>query len=378
MIRRKFSVLIFILFLFITAACNLTQMVKPTAIPVTNTPTTKFTKIPPTPTLTPTITSTPVSPSLRNYAEFKNLRFGTYFPWQGFNDPDWKAIAGREFDQANLFDGFMWRNFEPEQGKFDFSSVDAQVDFALSQNMEICAHTLFWPSYDQAYPDWVLNGKFSENQLKALTKNYITTVMNHYQEKINCWIVVEEPYNSTDRKWDLLYSTFGGYEYLDWVYQVARETDPNEVLVYNDEYNFTADDDNTGLTQTIIDRLNQKGLIDGVGICMHLDANDPPDKEKVTETMKSYGLSLHVTEIDVNLAGIPGTQEERLALQSQIYGDMLNACLDSKVCRSFSVWGFGDKYSYLSNYYSDADPTLYDNNLQPKPAYYALLNILKP
>ena len=135
MIRRILSGLTLFLLIFAASACNLTQMVKPTTIPLTNTPTTKFTEIPPTPTLTPTITSTPVSPSLRNYAELRNLRVGTYFPWQGFNDPDWKTIAGREFDQANLFEGFMWRYFEPEQGKFDFSIVDAQVDFALSQKM---------------------------------------------------------------------------------------------------------------------------------------------------------------------------------------------------------------------------------------------------
>ena len=176
--------------------------------------------------------------------------------------------------------------------------------------MEICGHTLFWPSFDQAYPDWVLNGKFSKAQLEALTKNYIKTVMNHYQGKINCWIVVEEPLNSTDRKWDLLYSVFGGYDYLDWVYQIARETDPNALLIYNDEYNLTTDDDNTDLTHTILDRLKQKGLVDGVGLEMHLDANDPPEKQEVSETMKSYGLPVHVTEIDVNLSGIPGLQEE--------------------------------------------------------------------
>ncbi len=345
--------------------------------PINLTFTASSTEIPATPSITATITSTPVNPSLRNYVGLKNIRFGTYFPWEGFNDPGWQAIAGREFDLANLFDGFSWRYFEPEQGKFDFSMVDVQVDFALSQNMQICGHTLLWPSFDQAYPDWVLNGGYSKAQLKELLKTYITTVMNHYHGKINCWIVVEEPY-SENRQWDLLYSVFGGYEYLDWAYQVARDADPDALLIYNDEFNLTPDDVNTALMQEIINRLQSLNIIDGVGLEMHLNASEPPNKQEVVETMRNYGISVHITEIDVNLAEIAGSQDERLTLQSQVFSDMLDACLESNVCESFSVWGFGDKYAFQERNYSNADPGLFDDDLQPKPAYAALLEILKP
>ena len=111
---------------------------------------------------------------------------------------------------------------------------------------------------------------------------------------------------------------------------------------------------------------------------MHLDAAQPPDKQDVIVTMQNYGIPVHVTEIDVNLTNVPGTQEARFALQGQIYGDMLTACLDSGVCASFSVWGFWDKYSWLERYSAEADPTLFDDDLNPKPAYFTLLEILHP
>jgi len=149
-------------------------------------------------------------------------------------------------------------------------------------------------------------------------------------------------------------------------------------LLYNDEYNHTSNGEYTALTAENVKRLYGEGLLDGVGLEMHLDANDPPDKQDVVDTMKSYGVPVHVTEIDVNLAGVPGTQAERLALQADIYGDMLSACFESGKCQSFSVWGFGDKYSWLEWYYADADPTLFDDALQKKPAYSTLLEILKP
>ncbi len=332
-----------------------------------------------TPRPTEKATSLPVSPSLRNYAELKGIRFGTYFPWQGFYDPEWKQIAAQEFDLAVIFNGFVWRDIEPEQGQFDFAFADEQVTFALANNMEVCVHTLLWPSYNEVYPAWVLSGNFSREALSQILQDYVVQVMTHYQGKIACWIVVEDPYaDSPDRSWDLLYQTFGGYDYIDLVYQTARQTDPQAMLIYNDGENITPDGARTELTRQIIQRLQQKGLIDGVGLEMHLDASQAPDKTEVIAAMQNYGLPVHVTEIDVDLENVPGTQEERYALQARVYGDMLSACLESGVCQSFSVWGFGDEYSFLERYNDQADATLYDDNLDPKPAYFTLLDILYP
>jgi len=362
----------------LSTACNLPKPGKPAElIPTIDTP---VITQPPTReiTPTPTVQNTPIPPSLRNYAETKGLQLGTYLMWNAFDDPAWKEIAGREFDMANLFDGFNWAELEPEQGKFNFSVIDPQVDFALSNNMRVCAHTLLWPSYDAVYPQWVLNGHYSKSEMSALLQNYVTTVVKHYQGKITCWIAVEEPYNPPERDWDLLYATFGDYSYIDLVYKTIREADPDALLIYNDCDNLTADDENTSLTHQIIERLSQEGIVDAVGMCMHLDASDPPDQQEVSETMKSYGVPVHITEILVNLADLPGTQQERYEQQAEIYASMLEACLESVVCKSYSVWGFGDKYSYTEYYDSESDSTLCDDNLQPKPAYDALVRVLRP
>jgi endo-1,4-beta-xylanase len=79
---------------------------------------------------------------------------------------------------------------------------------------------------------------------------------------------------------------------------------------------------------------------------------------------------------------VPGTQEERYAKQAEIYKEMLEACLESGVCKSFTVWGIGDKYSWIetqewySEYSPEGIPTLFDDNLKPKPAYFAIRDIL--
>jgi endo-1,4-beta-xylanase len=175
---------------------------------------------------------------------------------------------------------------------------------------------------------------------------------------------------------DVFYKKFG-FDYIDLAFQIARETDPSAKLIYNAGDNETSAAPTTQQTRLIVDRLRAKGLIDGVGLEMHLDATQTYDKEDVITTMKSYGVPVHVTEIDVDLTNVKGAQEERYARQAQVYGDMLSACLESGVCKSFSVWGIGDKNSWLERESSNADPTLFDDNLNPKPAYFAILNALR-
>jgi len=378
MTRRIKSICLLSVLIFLTTACNLPKPIKSEKIPPSIiTPSIAIVPTQEIP-LTPTSEKTMVSPSLRNYAALKGLDLGTYVMWNAMNDQDWKEIAGREFGLAHIFDGFNWAELEPERGKFNFSVIDQQVDFALSNNMKVCAHTLLWPSYDAVYPEWVLNGNFSKSEMTALIQNYITTVVTHYQGKISCWIAVEEPYNPPEREWDLLYTTFGDYSYIDLAYQLVRETDPDALLIYNDCDNFTANNENTLLTHQIIDRLSGDGNVDAVGMCMHLDANEIPDEQEVTETMRSYGLPVHITEILVNLANLPGTQQERYNVQAELYASMLKACLGSEVCESYSVWGFGDDYSYTEYYDRESDSTLYDADLLPKAAYHAVLEVLQP
>jgi len=94
-------------------ACSITSQAgtPPTSTKLSPSPTEIPTPL--EPTATPWETSIP--PSLRNYADFKGIRFGTYFPWQVSSDPNWQTVAGEEFNQANLFDGFSWRDLEPQQ-----------------------------------------------------------------------------------------------------------------------------------------------------------------------------------------------------------------------------------------------------------------------
>ncbi|MBI4790137.1 MAG: endo-1,4-beta-xylanase [Chloroflexi bacterium] len=148
-------------------------------------------------------------------------------------------------------------------------------------------------------------------------------------------------------------------------------------MIFNSGDNETSDGKMTPVTREIVQRLKAKGLIDGVGLEMHLDGMMQYTKADVIATMKSYGLPVYITEIDVGLKNVPGTPEERYARQAQVYGDMFAACVESGMCKSYAVWGIGDKYSWLERESRNADATLYDDNLNPKAAYFAVREFLR-
>ena len=77
--------------------------------------------------------------------------------------------------------------------------------------------------------------------------------------------------------------------------------------------------------------------------------------------------------------------DEKIALQSQLYADMMQACIESGVWIAFLTWGVSDSMSWISakirnNVYDipikDAAPLLFDAAYQPKPAYFSVQKVL--
>jgi endo-1,4-beta-xylanase len=113
--------------------------------------------------------------------------------------------------------------------------------------------------------------------------------------------------------------------------------------------------------------------IDGVGVQNHLDTQYPfPDG--MTENLQRFAalrLDVAVTESDVRIP-LPVSATEQLA-QNADYTQSLQACLMVRRCLSYTVWGFGDAYSWVPSVFAgEGAADIYDENLQPKPSYDAL------
>jgi len=68
-------------------------------------------------------------------------------------------------------------------------------------------------------------------------------------------------------------------------------------------------------------------------------------------------------------------------LSKQTFTGVVEAVVESKSCKSITIWQPGDKYSWLATHPKFGGPnaqgTPWDDDLNPKPAYYAMLDVLK-
>jgi len=313
---------------------------------------------------------------LREYANDFNFGFAinsTY--WEGV--AEYTEIAEANFNLAVAENACKFAGIQAEQGVYDFTDCDKHLEKATELGMNFRGHCLIWHGYQ---PLWFM--KLKGEELRNAIVDHITTVLTHYRGKFNTWDIVNEALDdgSTGENggWTLR-NTFLSREvpdFIDVAFKTAREVDPDLKLFYND-YNIEGSAKNMNKTRSaynFIKDLVDRGVpIDGVGLQYHLRTNKYPSYETVTELMASYaklGLEVQITEMDVSCEN---DSPEEYAIQAEVFGIGLRACLDSPNCSAFLLWGFGDKLSWKDDKYA----LIFDADLKPKPAYYTLLDILK-
>jgi endo-1,4-beta-xylanase len=311
--------------------------------------------------------------TLRGWAEEFGFNIGTFL---GNKESRQVEIEFREFNLGHIFSGWVYS--EPKRGEFELTSLRYFGRLASEASMLTRAQ-LIWPA---DIPQWVSSGGYSRSELINIMQEHIRGVMVPYKDLVKEWWVVNETYNPPYRNNDVLYKTIGP-DYVEIAFETARETDPSAILIYNDADNHSSNGVSVRVTKEIIGRLKPRGLVDAVGLQMHLDGTKPPQRADVIATMQSYGLPVVVTEFDVNIANMQGDNDSRFIQQAAVYGDMLSAAIESGVCKSFLVFGMKDSasiwetQSQLRGFSPDADALIYDDNFEPKPAYYAMLDVLR-
>ncbi len=331
-------------------------------------------------------------PTLRQLAEQAGISLGTEFSWWQMQDPRYYDLIFNNYNVLILSE-FISREFWRGRGDYDFESLDRIVDWAIHYGFRVRAAHLVWGA-PEVLPDWLVRGKFSRDEYIEILKEHVTTVVTHFKGRVTEWSIANEAisrsaWNGSDFWMDKI-----GPDYIELSFRWAREADPDAILIFNDFNNESPRDEETrrivdGMYETV-KRLKSNGVpIDVVGMQMHLllpySSQIPPRKPDVLDTMRKFGsigVKIFITEFDVDVHRIPGAQKDRWEYQANLYRDMLEACLESKVCTSFATWGVSDSTSWITCEEEwcvnlpDADPLMFDRDFNPKPAYYAVRDVL--
>ncbi|HEX2909120.1 MAG TPA: endo-1,4-beta-xylanase [Phototrophicaceae bacterium] len=326
------------------------------------------------------------TPTLRELAEQNNIYIGTAVYTYHLDDPVHVETLGREFNMLTPENEAKACVIQPEQGKFNFEPFDELVAFAEDHDMVVHGHTLVW---HQCMPDWLQNGDFSREEAIQILKDHISTVVGHYKGRVKIWDVVNEAIaGSGTGLRETPWQRWIGDDYLDLAFQFAHEADPDALLFYND-YGAEGIGAKSDAVYELVKGLVERDVpINGVGLQMHITVKDtvselggrvaPEKLRQNIERLGELGLQVQITEMDVAFLG--QFTEEIRQQQAGDFRRVMETCLNTEACTAFITWGVSDKLSWLRDpQYSDNPnnaPLLFDESYQPKPAYYAVLDLL--
>jgi endo-1,4-beta-xylanase len=316
--------------------------------------------------------------NLRELARQTHVRIGSAVDADALgSDAAYRRLLNREFNHATAENAMKWELVEPERGQFDWSGADAIVRNAKRNGQRLRGHTLLWHNQ---LPQWLVEGEpnFSDEELRGLLRKHVFDVAGRYRGQIRAWDVVNEVAADGGGLRDTLWLRRLGPGYIADMFRWARQADPHAKLYIND-YNLEWDVPKVQTTFEIVTDLISQGIrIDGVGFQGHLGIQfDYPTP--FPEHMKMFtdlGLEAAVTEADVRMV-LPVTAEKQ-ATQATYFQNLLRTCLENRRCTEFTTWGYTDRYQWVPGFFEgEGSAALFDEDLQPKPAYDALLALGK-
>jgi len=281
----------------------------------------------------------------------------------------------REFDMVEAENSMKWATIHPAKNVYDFRAGDELLDFAEKRGMKTRGHCLLWRL---ALPKW-LGSADVRNEMDQVLRDHIHTVVSHYRGRVFAWDVVNEAFaNDGSLENSHWYNRPGinvgpGTTYIEMAFKWAREADLSAKLFYND---FGAEEINakSDAIYAMVKDFKRRGIpIDGVGFQAHLTL-DGLNMKSFRENMERFvalGVEVQITELDVS---IPKHAIFGYTRQARVYRSVFKTCLETPGCTAIQVWGFTDKYSWISGntsgQYGEAD--LFDVSYTPKPALFAV------
>lgn len=343
------------------------------------------------------------TPSLAETASTRGMRFGSEIHASfdkdhgSFEDADYRRLIVEQCSVIVPGNELKWNRIARYGPSPSFAIADRIVDFARANHLAVRGHTLIWP-HDNRLPSWVDRdmiraGTSQSAKAENLIRRQIEIMTGRYGRYIDSYDVVNEAISpkSGDYVQTTLASAMGGMESLiDFAFAVAQAQAPKAELVYNDYMSWepTSATHRKAVLRLLEGMLKRGTPVHALGIQSHVFAGadgmaspeaicDIPAWRSFLNEIKDMGLSILITELDVNdrwLRGATPMRDERMADLVRAY---LDATLGCGVVSTLMAWGLSDRYSWMQsqprrNDGAPARPCPYDAEMKPKPMRSAI------
>jgi endo-1,4-beta-xylanase len=332
--------------------------------------------------------------ALYQQAAAKGIMYGSSTAtWQVQPDLDYAALYARESGMLFTEDDLLWYRLKTSRtAPLDFTYGDQIVSFAAGNTQPVFGAHLVWDEGlgDGWYPDELYD--LGQQEARDILFGTIQQEISHYAGQMKAWVVANEVTDGRRKDANGFWTVEPWYQtvgptYVEEAFNLVHQLDPNALLVINEfgfETGSVAAARRTSMLKAI-DYLQSKNVpVHALGIQAHLNANrfarsfDTAAYRTFLSNVAARGLSIFITEMDVQDDGLKADITTRDAGVADVYARYLSVALQEPAVKIVLNFGLSDRYTWLQEDYPRRDgaarrPLPFDENLQPKPAYNAIL-----
>lgn len=315
--------------------------------------------------------------SLSQLASRRHWFWGSALDLHALSDERYLALLRRHVTVITPENALKWETLQPTPEAYDFQAYQQILQFTAESGMQLRGHALVW---HRQLPGWLLS--LSPEQRQQRLKVHIERVMATTHGRIQSWDVINEPLAADGRGLRRsLWLQDMGAAYIAKALRWAHAADPGVQLVIND-YGLEGDDPvSRRKRQTLMALVRnlraQHVPLDAIGMQAHLRASrHGPTFQSLPAfiaQLRLMGLSVIITELDINDADLPADVPARDHRVADLYLAFLEALASQPSVQGVIQWGLSDRYSWLDQFAPRRDGLpqrglLFDQQLLAKPA----------
>ena len=281
-------------------------------------------------------------------------------------EPQFAEVLAEQFNSLSPENDMKWQFVEPQEGVYDFEGLDRLAAFGKANDMQVKGHGLISSCCN---PDYLVSKINDPVAFRSAMVKHFNTIMKRYKNKMDRWDVVTEALETMGGglQHNDFYNALGP-GYIADAFRIAHDADPKAQLFLNENLVESLPGKRQELYDLVSGLVADGVPINGVALQMHETIEGPPPGA-ITEMVNFFhglGLKVSIAELDVH------TYDP--VSQAKIYGDIVTEALEAGI-KEIRVWGFTDKHLYT--WLPGAKPCLFDEDYNPKPAYFAVRDALR-
>jgi endo-1,4-beta-xylanase len=231
-----------------------------------------------------------------------------------------------------------WQSVESTRDQMSWTELDNAYNTAKDNGLLFKQHTLIW---GQQQPGWIAD--LSADEQKAEVEEWISEFCSRYPDA-DFIDVVNEPLHAVPVYKNALGGNgTTGWDWVIWSFEKARQYCPTAKLILND-YNIVSSNTSTEVYLNIIEVLQSRGLIDGIGEQGHFLETTPNTTIKSNlDKLAATGLPIHISEFDLDFS----SDSEQKTRYEQLFPLLWN----HYGVHGITLWGYKELQIWRTNAY---------------------------